>query len=121
MFSATWVLTLKARSMPRFSHSFHPSLPATNRPLAHGTFNAKQFLIILFTIWFPSIDIEALRTDLLATVTADKVFRMERLAHGLNARPSYGLLARVTVRSKVLIVVIFTVKFSSLLNEALVL
>lgn len=79
-------LTLKARSMPRFSHSFHPSLPATNRPLAHGTFNAKQFLIILLTIWFPSIDIEALRTDLLATVTADKVFRMERLAHGLNAR-----------------------------------
>lgn len=70
--------------MPRFSHSFHPSLASANRTFAHCTFHAKQFLVIFLAVRFSSINIEALRTDLFATVTANEVLRMKRLANSLN-------------------------------------
>lgn len=121
MFNATWVLTLEAGCMPRFSQRFYPSLASTDRPMTQCTFYAKQFLIVLFTIWFSPINIEAFGTDLLAAMTADEVLRMECLPHSLNARPNYRLLTSFTMRSKELIEVFFTVKFSAFLNEALVL
>lgn len=86
MFNATWVLTLEAGCMPRFSQRFYPSFASTDRPMTQCTFYAKQFLIVLFTIWFSPINIEAFGTDLLAAMTADEVLRMECLPHSLNAR-----------------------------------
>lgn len=79
-------LTFKARSMPRFSHGFHPSFSAADRPLAQTTFHTKQFLVILLAVRFSSINIEALRPDGFTTVTADKMLRMKCLADRLNTR-----------------------------------
>jgi len=121
MFNATRMLTFKANSVPRFSHGLHPSLPAADWPLAHTTFHTKQFLVILLAVRFSSINIEALRANGFTTVTADEMIRMESLAHRLNTRPAYRLLASVAMRSKILIEVLFTVKLSSFFNEALVL
>ena len=79
-------LTFKAGCMPRLTQSLHPPLPSTNRTLAQVAFHAKQFVVILLTVGFPSINIEALRTNRSATMATYEMLGVERLANGLNTR-----------------------------------
>lgn len=107
--------------MPRFTHSLHPPVSTADSTLTQTTFHAKQFVVIFLAVRFSSIDIEALGTDRSATVTAHKMFRMKSFTNGLYTRPRDRLLASIAVRSKVFVVILFTIQFSTLLYEALVL
>jgi hypothetical protein len=78
----------KTVGMPWFIQCFEPAVSATNDLLTRATLDAEQFFVVLSTIGFAAVQVEALVGYLFTTMCADEVLGMEHFANSFNTRLS---------------------------------